>query len=59
MSYVISYFCIKVSHDKMYVLKASGEKEEFKPQKLIKSLVKAGASRELAIQVAKEVEQQI
>ncbi len=40
----------------MHVLKAPGEKEEFKPQKLIKSLMKAGASKELAIQIAKEVE---
>ena len=43
----------------MYVIKASGEKERFRPEKLVKSLVKAGASKELAAQIANEVKLEI
>ena len=44
---------------KMYVIKASGEKERFKPEKLVRSLVRAGASKELANLIANEVKPEI
>jgi len=43
----------------MYVIKASGEKERFRPEKLVRSLVKAGASKGLATQIANEVKLEI
>ncbi len=43
----------------MYVVKASGEKDKFRPEKLIRSLVRAGASKELAVQITNEVKQDI
>ncbi len=43
----------------MYVIKASGEKERFRPEKLVRSLVKAGASKRLATQIANEVKLEI
>ncbi|HDI74200.1 MAG TPA: ATPase [Candidatus Korarchaeota archaeon] len=43
----------------MYVVKASGEREEFRPEKLMRSLIRAGASRELAAQIAGEVAREI
>ncbi|RLG46755.1 MAG: ATPase [Thermoproteota archaeon] len=43
----------------MYVIKASGEMERFRPEKLVRSLVKAGASKGLATQIANEVKLEI
>jgi len=40
----------------MYVIKASGEKEELDVEKVRKTCLRAGASRELADKIAKEVE---
>lgn len=43
----------------MYVTKASGKKEEFKPKKVLGTLLRAGASRELADKVVKEVKEKV
>ena len=40
----------------MWVLKTTGEKERFQPEKIIITCLKAGASLELANQIVKEVE---
>jgi len=42
--------------DKMYVIKASGEKEEFNVEKIRRTCLRAGASKGLADKIAKEVE---
>ena len=42
---------------KMYVLKASGEKEEFDAGKVRKTCLRSGASKELADKTAREVEE--
>jgi len=39
----------------MYVIKASGEKEQFDPKKIFKTCLRAGASKDLAGKVAEEV----
>ena len=39
----------------MYIIKASGEKEEFKPQKILGTLQRAGAPRKLAEGIVREV----
>ena len=43
----------------MYVIKASGKKEEFKPNKILSTLLRAGASRKLASEIVKEVQRKI
>jgi hypothetical protein len=43
----------------MYVIKASGEKEEFKPKKVLGTLLRAGASRKLAGEIVKKVEARV
>ena len=40
----------------MYVVKASGEREEFNAEKVRRTCLRAGASKELADKIAKEVE---
>ncbi len=40
----------------MYIIKASGEKEEFNPKKITSTLLRAGASRKLASEIVKKVE---
>ncbi|RLE93179.1 MAG: restriction endonuclease [Thermoprotei archaeon] len=40
----------------MYVIKANGEKEEFDKSKIIRTCLRMGASRELAEEIASEVE---
>ena len=42
--------------DEMYVVKASGKKEELDVEKVRKTCLRAGASKELADKIAKEVE---
>jgi hypothetical protein len=39
----------------MYVIKASGKREEFKPNKIIGTLMRAGASRQLANEISVKV----
>jgi hypothetical protein len=41
------------------VIKASGESEEFKMQKLVDSLIRSGASEDAALDIARKVESQI
>jgi transcriptional regulator NrdR family protein len=41
------------------IIKASGRSETFNPQKLIHSLIRSGASREVAQEIADKVEKQI
>ena len=41
------------------IVKASGKKETFKIEKLVNSLIRSGASEDVAWQIAKEVEQKI
>ena len=41
------------------IVKASGKKETFKIEKLVNSLIRSGASADVAWQIAKKVEQQI
>jgi hypothetical protein len=43
----------------MYVIKASGEKEEFKPKKVLGTLLRAGASKKLAGEIVKKVEAKV
>lgn len=43
----------------MYVIKASGEKEEFRPNKILSTLLRAGSSRKLASEIVKEVQKKI
>ena len=43
----------------MYIIKASGRKEEFKPKKILGTLLRAGASKKLADEVVKEVQRKI
>jgi|TARA_Y100000310_G_scaffold127024_1_gene126048 hypothetical protein len=43
----------------MYVIKASGKKEEFKPKKIFNTLLRAGASRKLADEIVKEVQKRV
>ena len=43
----------------MYVLKASGKKEEFNPNKLKGTLLRAGASNKTANDIVKEIEGKI
>ena len=43
----------------MYIIKASGKKEEFKPKKILGTLLRAGASKKLANEVVKEVQRKI
>tara|TARA_Y100000310_G_scaffold344356_1_gene456703 strand:+ start:249 stop:1061 length:813 start_codon:yes stop_codon:yes gene_type:complete len=43
----------------MYVIKASGEKEEFNPKKVLGTLLRAGASRKLAGEIIKKVEAKV
>ncbi len=43
----------------MYVIKYSGEKEEFNPEKVKRTLLRAGAPEKLAEEIVKEVESQI
>lgn len=40
----------------MFVRKASGEKEQFNPEKILKTCIRAGASEEIADKIIKEVE---
>lgn len=40
----------------MFVRKASGEKEQFKPEKILKTCIRAGASEKIAKKIVKEVE---
>ena len=40
----------------MFVTKASGKKEEFMPEKISRSLMRAGASKKLATEIVKQVE---
>jgi hypothetical protein len=41
------------------IIKASGRTEKFKPQKLVRSLIRSGASEEVAQEIANKVEKQI
>ncbi|HED05627.1 MAG TPA: hypothetical protein ENI61_02950, partial [Ignavibacteria bacterium] len=43
----------------MQVIKASGKKEEFKPKKVLGTLLRAGASKKLANEVLEEVEKKV
>lgn len=43
----------------MYVIKASGKKEEFNPEKILRTLLRAGASRNLAKDIVSQVESKI
>ncbi len=43
----------------MYVIKASGKKEEFNPEKIYNTVLKAGASKALAREIVAEVESRI
>jgi|TARA_Y100000310_G_scaffold340081_1_gene434713 hypothetical protein len=43
----------------MYVIKASGEKEEFKSKKVLGTLLRAGASKKLAGEIVKKVEAKV
>ena len=43
----------------MYVIKASGEKEKFKPKKVLGTLLRAGASKKLAGEIVKKVEAKV
>jgi transcriptional regulator NrdR family protein len=39
----------------LYIVKKGGDREPFQPEKIVKSCIKAGASKELAEKVAEEV----
>jgi len=43
----------------MYVIKKSGDKEKFKPKKVLDTCLRAGASRKFAQEVVKEVSEQV
>ena len=43
----------------MYIIKASGEKEEFKPNKILGTLLRAGASRKLAGEIVAKIKGKI
>ncbi len=43
----------------MYVIKASGKKEEFNPEKILRTLLRAGASRSLANDIVSQVKTKI
>lgn len=43
----------------MYVIKASGKKEEFKSEKILRTLARAGASREIAKDIVRKVKSRI
>jgi hypothetical protein len=43
----------------MYVIKASGKKEEFKPEKVFGTLTRAGATQKLAKEIVKEIEKKV
>ena len=43
----------------MYVIKASGKKEEFDPEKILRTLLRAGASRNLANDIVSQVKSKI
>lgn len=42
-----------------YIIKATGEREEFNPQKLLNSLERAGASPELANNIVEQIEKEL
>lgn len=43
----------------MYVIKASGKREEFKPNKILRTLLRAGASRKIANEIVEEVQRKV
>ena len=43
----------------MYVIKQSGKKEKFKPEKIHRTLLRAGASEETANEIVRKVKSQI
>tara|TARA_Y100000310_G_C20665123_1_gene807056 strand:+ start:43 stop:843 length:801 start_codon:yes stop_codon:yes gene_type:complete len=43
----------------MYIIKASGKKEEFNPEKISRTLLRAGASKKLASEIVSQIESKV
>jgi len=56
---MISYLKQNMKNKKIYITKASGEKELFNEMKIYKTVIKAGASQQLAEEVKNEIQKKI